>query len=92
MTALKELTAKPDRCGLGTCPAVFQDESTGKLVIIGAKAVRQEIAGRVGKGEDVIEIDRGLVFCPIYRIPIVVQIGFYVRHAKDGSMPLCRAR
>ena len=59
---LKELTAKQDRCDDSlTCPAVFEKADVGKLVIVGAKAAQQEVAGRVGQDEVALEIDRGLV-------------------------------
>lgn len=57
---MKELTAKQDRCGDSlVCPAVF--ETGSKLVIIGKLVEPGILTSRVGIGETVIEIERGIV-------------------------------
>jgi hypothetical protein len=67
LNSLKEVTARQDRCGLGTCPAVFQEAGTGKLVIIGAQ---REVSGRVGLGESAVAIDQGLLSRAVISGPV----------------------
>jgi hypothetical protein len=60
--ALRELTARQDRClDQLTCPGVFEKQGAGRVVIVGAMLLPQEFAGRVGKSEAAVEIDRGLL-------------------------------
>jgi hypothetical protein len=57
---LKELTPIKMRCGLGACPAIFQDEQ-GNFVLIGEQVPDLVDASRVGKGETVIKVPRELL-------------------------------
>lgn len=62
---LKELTPYKYRCGVAAvCPAVFSiGEKGDKLAIVGKKADPKElgIADKVGKDEQVIIVDRGMI-------------------------------
>lgn len=59
-----EITPKSYRCSyVLVCPAVYSIEAEGKLAIVGKKADPKElgIADRVGKDEEVIIVDRGMI-------------------------------
>ncbi len=60
---IKEITPKSYGCTLVTCPAVYSIEGEGKLAIVGKKANPKDlgIADRVGKDEQVIIVDRGMI-------------------------------
>lgn len=61
---LIEITPKSFSCGpLGGCPAVYVIEGEDKLAIVGKKikASKLGIAGRVGKDEEVITVDRDMI-------------------------------
>ena len=58
--ALREITPSHLRCGVGQCPAVFEDGPDG-LVIIGTLITgeaSESLAGRVGANECAIRISR----------------------------------
>lgn len=61
---LIEITPKVMRCGIGSCPAIFETPD-GKYVLIGSRLpeefVNQELAGRISPGETAIEIPRELL-------------------------------
>lgn len=61
---IKEITPKSYTCTfVGVCPAVYSIEGEGKVAIVGKKADPKElgIADRVGKDEQVIIVDRGMI-------------------------------
>ncbi len=60
---IKEITPKSYICTLVGCPAVYSIEGEGKVAIVGKKADPKElgIADRVGKDEQVIIVDRGMI-------------------------------
>jgi hypothetical protein len=59
---MKNLTPKKLRCGLGTCPAVYEIEP-GKLLIIGKRAelVALQRGARIGADETAVIIDHELL-------------------------------
>ena len=58
---LLELTPTARQCIIGACPAVFVDQVTDEIVLIGRHVSRPDLAGRVGKGEAVVSLDRELL-------------------------------
>jgi hypothetical protein len=61
---LKEITPQHLNCGIGACPAIFETEN-GDYVLIGEEVSSADqggtLQGRVGPGETVIKIPRGLI-------------------------------
>ncbi len=60
---LRELTPQKFSCGWGACPAIFEDEKNKKYLLIG-KVVdtrKHKLDMRVGKGEVLVEIPKGLL-------------------------------
>ena len=61
---IKEITPISYRCSyVIVCPAVYSIEGEDKLAIVGKKADPKDlgIADRVGKDEQVIIVDRGMI-------------------------------
>jgi urease alpha subunit len=60
---MKEITPDRYRCLMGECPSTFKLDD-GRIVIIGKKAepsILSEISGRIGRDEDVIVVEAGLL-------------------------------
>lgn len=60
---LTEITPKQLQCGIGACPAIFETDH-GTYVLIGrnlADVLPNELKGRVGTHETVIEIPKELL-------------------------------
>jgi hypothetical protein len=59
---LREITPHHLRCGIGQCPAVYED-GVQDLVIIGknlSKELRDELSPRIGEDEYAIRISRAM--------------------------------
>ncbi len=57
--SLTNLTPLHQRCGGSSCcPAVFKDEATGDLIIVGAAT---ELEGKIGHGEGAVRIKQELL-------------------------------
>jgi hypothetical protein len=59
--ALKNLTPLKMRCGLGTCPGVFEEEDGAHLQIIGKIVDKSDVASQVGSDEALIRVRKTLL-------------------------------
>ena len=58
---LKNLTPLSMRCGMGTCPGVFEEEDGAHLQIIGKIVDKSEASSQVGPGEALVRVDKALL-------------------------------
>lgn len=61
---LRELTPQVLRCGIGSCPAIFET-TNGTYILVGKQVapaiLAQELAGRIAPGEFAVEVPRELL-------------------------------
>ncbi|MCK4342232.1 MAG: hypothetical protein KAY37_10980 [Phycisphaerae bacterium] len=64
---LEEITPRALRCGIGICPALFKTDRGSVLVVgrrLSEEEVQQNLAGRVGGDEWVVEVPQSLLHQP----------------------------
>ena len=64
---LEEITPPALRCGIGVCPALFKTDHGSVLVVgrrLSEEEVQQDLAGRVGVDEWVVEVPQSLLHPP----------------------------
>ena len=60
---IKEITPESMVCGVGPCPAIYDNKEKGKYLIIGniADAKKFGLEKKIGEGEILIEVDKKLI-------------------------------
>ncbi len=64
---LEDITPNALRCGIGVCPALFKTDRGSVLVVgrrLSEEEVQQDLAGRVGVDEWVVEVPQSLLHQP----------------------------